>query len=75
MNGQFYLSFLANLAPSSSLRLPINVGFAKFSSDTVRRQEAHSNGHVLDNIILSDPEVCTSRQEELRIRMLKPTPF
>ncbi|GJS64662.1 hypothetical protein Tco_0679226, partial [Tanacetum coccineum] len=52
-----------------------NVRFAKLSSDTGRKQEAHSKGHVLDNIILSDPEVCTSRQEKLRIRRSKPTPF
>ncbi|GKD32052.1 hypothetical protein Tco_1242830, partial [Tanacetum coccineum] len=34
-----------------------NVRFAKLSSDTGRKQEAHSKGHVLDNVILSDPEV------------------
>ncbi|GJU94399.1 hypothetical protein Tco_1319155 [Tanacetum coccineum] len=34
----------------------MNVGFAKWSSDTVKKHEAHSNGHVLDDVILSDPE-------------------
>ncbi|GKE47186.1 hypothetical protein Tco_1478444, partial [Tanacetum coccineum] len=28
-----------------------NVGFAKWSSDT---EEAHSNGHVMDDILFSD---------------------
>nr|GEV23885.1 ferredoxin-dependent glutamate synthase, chloroplastic [Tanacetum cinerariifolium] len=33
-----------------------NVGFAKWSIGTIRKQEDHSNGPVLDDIILSDPE-------------------
>ncbi|GKC31326.1 hypothetical protein Tco_1038620 [Tanacetum coccineum] len=33
-----------------------NVGLAKWSGNNVTKLEAHSNGLVLDDIILSDPE-------------------
>nr|GEU60165.1 ferredoxin-dependent glutamate synthase, chloroplastic [Tanacetum cinerariifolium] len=41
-----------------------NVGFAKWSSSTIRKQEAHSNGPVLDDIILSDPEISDAIENE-----------
>ncbi|CAH1421701.1 unnamed protein product [Lactuca virosa] len=34
-----------------------NVGFPKWSNTTIRKQEAHSNDPVLDDILLSDVEV------------------
>ncbi|GKA46284.1 ferredoxin-dependent glutamate synthase, chloroplastic [Tanacetum coccineum] len=34
----------------------MNVGLTKWCSGTIRKQEAHSNGPILDDIILSDPE-------------------
>ncbi|GKC72141.1 hypothetical protein Tco_1118024 [Tanacetum coccineum] len=46
---------LVGMAPCPMAR-GSNVGFAKWSSDTVKKHEAHSNGHVLDDVILSDPE-------------------
>ncbi|KAL8096312.1 hypothetical protein AgCh_037320 [Apium graveolens] len=33
-----------------------NVGLPKVSSTKIRKQDAHSNGHVLDDILLSDAE-------------------
>ncbi|PWA69182.1 glutamate synthase 1 [Artemisia annua] len=39
------------------LRIELNVGFAKWSSSTIRKQQAHIDGPVLDDIILSDSEV------------------
>lgn len=34
-----------------------NVGLPKWSSTEIRNQDVHTNGPVLDDIILSDPEV------------------
>ncbi|XP_047323028.1 ferredoxin-dependent glutamate synthase 1, chloroplastic/mitochondrial-like [Impatiens glandulifera] len=34
-----------------------NVGFPKWSSTEIRKQEVHSNGPVLDDVILADPEI------------------
>nr|XP_043609325.1 ferredoxin-dependent glutamate synthase, chloroplastic [Erigeron canadensis] len=34
-----------------------NVGFPKSSSSTIRKQEVHSNGPVLDDILLADAEI------------------
>ncbi|KAK9125021.1 hypothetical protein Scep_013867 [Stephania cephalantha] len=34
-----------------------SVGLPKWSSTAIRNQEAHSNGVVLDDILLSDPEI------------------
>lgn len=34
-----------------------NVGLPKWSSTEIRNQDVHSNGPVLDDIILADPEV------------------
>ncbi|KAJ9544065.1 hypothetical protein OSB04_023772 [Centaurea solstitialis] len=34
-----------------------NVGFPKWSSSTIRKQEVHSNGPVLDDILLADAEI------------------
>ncbi|KAI8562480.1 hypothetical protein RHMOL_Rhmol03G0039700 [Rhododendron molle] len=33
-----------------------NVGLPKWSSTKIRLQDAHSNGPVLDDVLLSDPE-------------------
>lgn len=35
-----------------------SVGLPKWSSTQIRGQEVHSNGVILDDILLSDPEVC-----------------
>lgn len=35
------------------------VGLPKCSSTEIRNQDVHTNGPVLDDIILSDPEVAT----------------
>lgn len=34
-----------------------NVGLPKWTSTKIRQQEVHSNGPVLDDTILADPEV------------------
>lgn len=34
-----------------------NVGLPKLSSTEIRKQDAHSNGPVLDDILLADAEV------------------
>ncbi|KAG9156250.1 hypothetical protein Leryth_009131 [Lithospermum erythrorhizon] len=34
-----------------------NVGLPKWSSTTIRNQDVHTNGPVLDDIVLADPEV------------------
>ena len=35
-----------------------SVGLPKLNSTQIRGQEVHSNGPVLDDDLLSDPEVC-----------------
>lgn len=37
-----------------------SVGLPKRSSTSIRKQEVHSNGPVLDDILLQDPEVTSS---------------
>lgn len=37
-----------------------SAGLPKLNSTQIRGQEVHSNGPVLDDDLLSDPEVCTS---------------
>lgn len=34
-----------------------SVGLPKWSSTVIRNQDVHSNGAVLDDVLLSDPEV------------------
>jgi len=34
-----------------------NVGLPKWSSTEIRNQDVHTNGPVLDDILLADPEV------------------
>ena len=34
-----------------------SVGLPKWSSTVIRNQDVHSNGTVLDDVLLSDPEV------------------
>ncbi|XP_024973961.1 ferredoxin-dependent glutamate synthase, chloroplastic [Cynara cardunculus var. scolymus] len=41
-----------------------NVGFPKWSSSTIRKQEVHSNGPVLDDILLSDAEISDAIENE-----------
>ncbi|XP_076928130.1 ferredoxin-dependent glutamate synthase 1, chloroplastic/mitochondrial-like [Bidens hawaiensis] len=41
-----------------------NVGFPKWSSTTIRKQEVHCNGPVLDDILLSDPEISEAIENE-----------
>ena len=41
-----------------------NVGIPKWSSTAIRKQEAHSNGPVLDDILLSDPEISDAIENE-----------
>lgn len=41
-----------------------NVGFPKWSSTTIRKQEVHSNGPVLDDILLSDAEISDAIENE-----------
>ncbi|KAK9057732.1 hypothetical protein SSX86_022569 [Deinandra increscens subsp. villosa] len=41
-----------------------NVGIPKWSSTTIRKQEVHSNGPVLDDIILSDIEISDAIENE-----------
>lgn len=35
-----------------------SVGLPKLSSTDIRNQDIHSNGPVLDDVVLADPEVC-----------------
>jgi hypothetical protein len=35
-----------------------SVGLPKLSSTDIRNQDVHSNGPVLDDVVLADPEVC-----------------
>lgn len=41
-----------------------NVGFPKWSSSSIRKQEVHSNGPVLDDILLSDIEISDAIENE-----------
>ncbi|KAL3533562.1 hypothetical protein ACH5RR_007083 [Cinchona calisaya] len=41
-----------------------NVGLPKWSSTTIRNQEVHSNGPVLDDKLLSDPEISDAIENE-----------
>lgn len=41
-----------------------NVGLPKWSSTQIRNQDVHTNGHVLDDVLLSDPEVSDAIQHE-----------
>ncbi|XP_059668315.1 ferredoxin-dependent glutamate synthase 1, chloroplastic/mitochondrial-like isoform X1 [Cornus florida] len=41
-----------------------NVGLPKWSSTTIRNQDVHSNGPVLDDILLSDPEISDAIENE-----------
>ncbi|KAK1428911.1 hypothetical protein QVD17_17751 [Tagetes erecta] len=41
-----------------------NVGVPKWSSTTIRKQEVHSNGPVLDDIMLADPEISDAIENE-----------
>ncbi|KAL8215362.1 hypothetical protein R6Q57_004811 [Mikania cordata] len=41
-----------------------NVGIPKWSSTAIRKQEVHSNGPVLDDILLSDPEISDAIENE-----------
>ncbi|KAL7097758.1 hypothetical protein ACP275_10G162700 [Erythranthe tilingii] len=41
-----------------------NVGLPKWSSTVIRNQEVHSNGPVLDDTLLSDPEVANAIDNE-----------
>ncbi|XP_027173770.1 ferredoxin-dependent glutamate synthase, chloroplastic [Coffea eugenioides] len=41
-----------------------NVGLPKWSSTTIRNQDVHSNGPVLDDNLLSDPEISDAIQNE-----------
>ncbi|KAH7677006.1 Glutamate synthase (ferredoxin) protein [Dioscorea alata] len=41
-----------------------NVGLAKWSSTQIRSQEVHSNGPVLDDVILSDSEISEAIEHE-----------
>ncbi|KAI3857928.1 hypothetical protein MKW98_011194 [Papaver atlanticum] len=41
-----------------------NVGLPKWSSTRIRNQDVHTNGHVLDDVLLSDPEVSDAIQHE-----------
>ncbi|XP_020689520.2 ferredoxin-dependent glutamate synthase, chloroplastic, partial [Dendrobium catenatum] len=44
-----------------------NVGLPKWSSTEIRNQDVHSNGPVLDEIILSDPEVVEAIEREKEV--------
>ncbi|XP_031121832.1 ferredoxin-dependent glutamate synthase, chloroplastic [Ipomoea triloba] len=41
-----------------------NVGMPKWSSTMIRNQEVHSNGPVLDEVLLSDPELSDAIENE-----------
>ncbi|KAK1295204.1 hypothetical protein QJS10_CPA16g01043 [Acorus calamus] len=43
-----------------------NVGLPKLSSTEIRKQDVHTNGPVLDDILLSDPEINQSNVLELK---------
>ncbi|KAH0465531.1 hypothetical protein IEQ34_005634 [Dendrobium chrysotoxum] len=44
-----------------------NVGLPKWSSTEIRNQDVHTNGPVLDEIILSDPEVVEAIEREKEV--------
>ncbi|KAI0519949.1 hypothetical protein KFK09_007412 [Dendrobium nobile] len=44
-----------------------NVGLPKWSSTEIRNQDVHSNGPVLDEIILADPEVVEAIEREKEV--------
>ncbi|PSS15725.1 Ferredoxin-dependent glutamate synthase [Actinidia chinensis var. chinensis] len=41
-----------------------NVGLPKWSSTKIRHQDVHSNGPVLDDVLLSDPEISDAIENE-----------
>ncbi|XP_057437962.1 ferredoxin-dependent glutamate synthase, chloroplastic isoform X2 [Lotus japonicus] len=41
-----------------------SVGLPKWSSTTIRNQETHTNGPVLDDVLLADPEVADAIENE-----------
>ncbi|KAJ4979425.1 hypothetical protein NE237_010205 [Protea cynaroides] len=41
-----------------------NVGLPKWSSTAIRSQDVHTNGAVLDDVLLSDPEICDAIEYE-----------
>lgn len=41
-----------------------SVGLPKWSSTAIRNQDAHSNGAVLDDVLLSDPEIARAIENE-----------
>ncbi|KAL1351164.1 hypothetical protein HN51_015114 [Arachis hypogaea] len=41
-----------------------NVGLPEWSSTTIRNQEAHTNGPVLDDVLLADPEIADAIKNE-----------
>ncbi|XP_050228409.1 ferredoxin-dependent glutamate synthase, chloroplastic-like [Mercurialis annua] len=41
-----------------------NVGLPKLSSTEIRNQDAHTNGPVLDDVLLADPEILDAIQNE-----------
>lgn len=43
-----------------------SVGLPKLSSTAIRAQDVHSNGAVLDDILLSDPEISDAIEHEKR---------
>lgn len=53
-----FLIFLTCICCNFSFLLQ-NVGLPKWSSTQIRNQDVHSNGPVLDDVLLADPEVTT----------------
>lgn len=45
-----------------------NVGLPKWSSTKIREQEVHTNGPVLDDILLADPEISVAIEKESLVR-------
>lgn len=45
-----------------------SAGLPKWSSTEIRKQDVHSNGPVLDEILLSDPEVVEAIEQEKEIK-------
>lgn len=46
---------------------PQNVGLPKWSSTEIRNQDVHTNGLVLDDTILADPEVNTTAENHVSL--------
>lgn len=44
-----------------------NVGLPKWSSTEIRNQDVHTNGPILDEIILSDPEISNAIENEKEV--------